>query len=106
VGWPFELTYLFFTVGDGGRSHCVASTLEWFESELLVAAVPTAFGNAVIRGSVVLPSPPLSSAVLHPPPPGGLGQWQSGPSARRGNGATYGTAAPTSKSLRNFHAGG
>ncbi len=56
------------TVGEDGRAHCVASTVEWAGEELVVPAGRTSTRNAASRGHVVLLSPP--AAGLAAPPPG------------------------------------
>jgi len=54
-----NLTYL-LTVGDDGRTHCVASTVEWLGDELVVPAGKTSARNALARGRVVILSPPAA----------------------------------------------
>ncbi len=65
------------TVGEDGRAHCVAATLEWGGDELLVpAAGRTSLRNAAARGSVVFLSPPTTGLASAPETgtiPGGSG---------------------------------
>ncbi|MGH8988739.1 MAG: pyridoxamine 5'-phosphate oxidase family protein [Acidimicrobiales bacterium] len=46
------------TIGEDGRAHCVASTLEWSGEDLVVPAGGTSIRNATARSQVVLLSPP------------------------------------------------
>ncbi len=66
------------TVGEDGRAHCVASTVEWAGEELVVPAGRTSTRNAASRGHVVLLSPP--AAGLAAPPPGDSGSGSGGDS--------------------------
>lgn len=52
-----NVAYL-LTVSDDGRTHCVASAVEWLGDELVVPAGGTSVRNAGARGHVVLLSPP------------------------------------------------
>ncbi len=54
-----NLAYL-LTVGDDGRTHCVASRVEWLGDELVVPAGKTSVRNAETRRHVVLLSPPAA----------------------------------------------
>lgn len=47
------------TVGEDGRTHCVATSLEWRGDELLASAGKSSVRNAAASGHVVLLSPPL-----------------------------------------------
>jgi hypothetical protein len=57
-----DTAYL-LTVGDDGRTHCIASTLEWVDDEIVVAAGTTSVRNADARGVVVLLVPPATGLV-------------------------------------------
>lgn len=48
------------TVGEDGTAHCVATTVDWIDDELVVPAGRTSAHNAAARGHVVLLSPPES----------------------------------------------
>lgn len=56
-------TAYLLTVGDNGRVHCVATTLEWLDDQLVVPAGATSVRNAVARRSVVLLAPPAAGLV-------------------------------------------
>lgn len=56
-------TAYLLTVGDDGRTHCIASTLEWVDDEIDVAAGATSLRNADARGVVVLLVPPATGLV-------------------------------------------
>jgi len=58
-----NVAYL-LTVGDDGRAHCVASTLEWLGDELVVPAGGTSVRNSASRGQVVLLSPPAAGLAV------------------------------------------
>lgn len=61
-------TAYLLTVGEDGRTHCVASTVQWAGEELVVPAGRTSARNAASRSHVVLLCPP--AAGLAAPPPG------------------------------------
>ncbi|HVC14053.1 MAG TPA: hypothetical protein VND62_04250 [Acidimicrobiales bacterium] len=73
------------TVGDDGRAHCVAATLEWTDDELVVPAGATSVRNAAARGIVVLLTPPSTGRLAASRPGSGDG---SGDGDGDGDGAT------------------
>ncbi|HLW46030.1 MAG TPA: hypothetical protein VKR78_07415 [Acidimicrobiales bacterium] len=65
LGRRSNAAYL-LTVGDDGRAHCVATTVEWMGGELVVRAGGTSARNAAGRGNVVLLAPPRGGLAAPP----------------------------------------